>query len=106
MPPLTLTTMIDKKKCAEPKNNQGGQAAPPGKEHRRMTTQEAFQKNLAMYVKQSGCTQIEIAERARIGRGTFAQLIYGHNGPQLETAWRLACALGVTLNDMVKGADE
>src|SRR5436853_5348907 len=48
-----------------------------------------------------GLNQSQLSELARTGQAVIAHLEKGDRQPSLELAWRLACALGVTVGHLL-----
>lgn len=60
--------------------------------------------NLKAVRKARGMTQQELADAANINRVTIAKYELGQIDPTLESARKMADALGVTIDELVKGA--
>jgi len=61
-----------------------------------------FGKVVDLYLKERGMSQAELARHAGIGKQTLSDLITGaNNNPRLDTAFAIANALGVSLQEMV-----
>lgn len=60
--------------------------------------------NLKAVRKARGMTQQELADAANINRVTIAKYETGQIDPTLDSARKMADALGVTIDELVKGA--
>ena len=61
-------------------------------------------KNLKAIRKAKGLTQADLAVMANINRVTIAKYELGRIDPTLESAKRMADVLGVTVDELMKGA--
>jgi transcriptional regulator with XRE-family HTH domain len=50
----------------------------------------------------ANCTQERLAGRAGLEKQAISQIENGHASPRLDTLWRIACALDVTVADLVR----
>lgn len=71
-----------------------------------MTVIEAFSKNVKQVLKQKGMTQIALSQKSDISTHTISGVMRKHHGPSLYTAYALARALEVSLDELTEGADE
>ena len=62
--------------------------------------------NLQAIRKARGLTQGELAQAAQINRVTIAKYEAGKVDPTMKSAERLANALGVTINDLIRREDD
>jgi transcriptional regulator with XRE-family HTH domain len=62
-----------------------------------------FAANLALLRKAADLSQEELSFRAAVHRTQISQIEGGHRMPRLDTLIKLAGALGVTLQDLLKG---
>jgi transcriptional regulator with XRE-family HTH domain len=62
-----------------------------------------FAANLALLRKAAGISQEELSFRAAIHRTQISMIESGHRMPRLDTLIKLAGALGVPLQDLLKG---
>lgn len=71
-----------------------------------MTVNEAFAFNVRIALTKKGWAQIKLAEESGINYHSLNGILRGHNGPSLYTAYAIATALDVTLDELTEGADE
>jgi transcriptional regulator with XRE-family HTH domain len=64
---------------------------------------DQFGQNLDRYIKNSGLSQEDIAERAEVHRTQISQLTNGKHIPMLDTVIKLAGALGVPPGSLLEG---
>lgn len=62
-----------------------------------------FEKNLKEYRERKGFTQNELGVLVGVTQGAIAQFENGSSLPNIKTAVRIAEALGVTCEQLVKG---
>lgn len=62
-----------------------------------------FEKNLKEYRERKGLTQNELGVLVGVTQGAIAQFENGSSLPNIKTAVRIAEALGVTCEQLVKG---
>jgi transcriptional regulator with XRE-family HTH domain len=60
-----------------------------------------FPARLKQLREERQLTQVRLAELARTSPTTVAKMEMGQRLPTLELAWRLASALGVSVNDLL-----
>ena len=60
-----------------------------------------FAKNLSSYRRQSGMTQLELAEKLNYSDKSISKWERGDGLPDLLVAANIAETLGVTLNDLI-----
>lgn len=60
-----------------------------------------FSKNLLKYREQKHLSQERLANKINVSKHTISNYECGTSIPSLETAYKIAEALGVTLNDLV-----
>lgn len=61
-----------------------------------------FAKNLKKYRKQKNFSQTELAEQIHFGYTAIANYESGRNEPSIDTLIRLADALQITVDDLVR----
>lgn len=61
-----------------------------------------FEKNLKELREQKNLTQYELAQLVGVTQGAIAQFELGSSLPNIKTAVRIADALGVTCEQLVK----
>ena len=66
---------------------------------------EAYRRNLRRMAAEKNLTQKEIAIRADISETHVGMMMNGTRNPTLRTAVNVAHALGVTLSEMLEGAE-
>ena len=72
-----------------------------------MTVEEAFKKNAREWFYKRDVTWAKFANMAGMDTGHLYKLLSDkYGGCTLYSAWRVARALDVTLDDLVKGADK
>ena len=59
--------------------------------------------NIKLLMKNKGYTQKQLAIKSRCTEASISKYVSGERTPTLKTAKRLAKALGVTLDDLIKG---
>ena len=62
---------------------------------------KAIAKRIIQYRKQSGLTQLALAEKMGVDSNTISRLENGRHLPSLETAESLAKVFGVTVTDIL-----
>jgi len=71
-----------------------------------MTVNEAFVDNVRCELERKSWTQVKLSELSGINKHSLNGILRGHNGPSLYTAYAIATALEVSLDELTKGADE
>ena len=71
-----------------------------------MTVNEAFAKNVTNILSEYNWTQLYLSEASGISKHTINGILRGHQGPSLYTAFLIADALEVSLDELTEGADE
>lgn len=71
-----------------------------------MTVREALSKNLRRIKKERKLTYADITELTGINKCSVLNWITQKNGTTLDCAWLLCRALGISIDDLVEGADE
>lgn len=61
-------------------------------------TAEAFTARLAALMRQAGVSAESLAEKSGVGRSTMFKYLNGTRTPSIESARRIAVALGVSLS--------
>lgn len=66
-----------------------------------------FSENLQQYRWRRGLTQLELARLSGVQQSTISRIEQGRTGwPNLWAAYRLACALKITLNTLIERKSE
>lgn len=65
----------------------------------------SFGQTLAMMREKAGLTQVQLAARAGVPIDTLRRWEQGRNLPRIDDAYKLAKALGVTIDKIVIAAD-
>ena len=63
---------------------------------------EALAKNLKKYLDNQGIGMVTFAQRAGVGSATIHEIVSGKASPTLKTLEKIATAMGVTVNDLLK----
>ena len=71
-----------------------------------MTVNEAFAFNVRCELARKRWTQIKLSELSGINKNSLNGILRGHNGASLYTAYAIATALEVPLDELTKGVDE
>ena len=59
--------------------------------------------NIKLLMKSKGYTQKKLAQRSGCTEASICKYVRGERTPTLKTAKRIAKALGVTIDDLIKG---
>ena len=70
-----------------------------------MTARQAFKANIRNLLHERGLTQAELARRCGRDVDTVNAWASGRRIPRLNSTYDIAKALGVTVNDLLKGAN-
>ncbi len=70
-----------------------------------MTVEEAFSKNMYRHMKRKGWTFVRLAKESGVTSGHLRSIKNNRRAPRLDTAYLISKALGVTVNDLIRGCD-
>ncbi len=70
-----------------------------------MRPEEAFRKNLIRIIAEKDIAQSKLDVMAGLSSGVTNATVNGKCTPKLITAWKMAKALGVSLDNMMRGAE-
>lgn len=71
-----------------------------------MTVKEAISKNIRRIKKERNLTYPDLAELSGLHKLAIMNWVMQRNATTIECAWLLCRALGISLDDLVEGADE
>lgn len=71
-----------------------------------MRVEDAFRVNLTRLMNERGLRPRRLAEKAEVSLTAIYEARRGRSTPTLVTGWKIARGLGVTLDDLLKGATE
>ena len=71
-----------------------------------MTVEEALAVNLKQLLQEKHMTHRKLCKDADVATSTLACILYKGGGTTIYTAYKFAKVLGVSVNDLIEGADE
>lgn len=60
-----------------------------------------FKKNLAIYIKKSGITQVELAQKIGVGKGNVTNWLNGKSIPDLDVINKICAILNIPISIML-----
>lgn len=91
-----------KKTVMKAKSAKSAKKTKSSKKTKVHTASHNFAKNLTKVLVAKGLSQSTFAAEVNLTRASVSQLSSGTRNPRLNTAYRVAKALGLTINDMVR----